>query len=305
MSSLFIGMPVYNGEKFIVKALEGLLRQTFKDWKLLISDNASTDNTQSICSVYCGKDSRIQYVRQRNNLGALQNFKFLLSEARSPYFMWAASDDELENEFLEACIAGLNSSPEIGWAFTNIVNIDSFCHVIRQYPSFRVFAQTDRTASVASFVLEPEFLGKANLIYGIYKLDRLKEYMLNTLSLPQVSYPAFDMAFNLGILCRTRLYIDERTLFLKRLVRSTDEPDQADMIPVLSPYVNGMLQREKFDLLRQAMLITSQGTQFEKLVSYLLEYKSNLKKDLDFVNEKFTLSSNSGFFSRLHKIFKL
>jgi len=298
-------MPVFNGENFISKALESLLRQQFEDWTLLVSDNASTDNTPSICRTYCEQDSRIQYMRQEKNLSPIANFKFLLTQAHSPFFMWAAVDDEWDQYFLMACIEGLNSSPDIGWAFTNIVNIDSFGNTIREYPSFGVFTQTDWTSSVACYVLEPEFLGKANLIYGIYKLDHLKNYMLDALSSPEVECPGFDMAFNLGILCRTRLYIDERVLFKKRLARSTDRPDQPDMIPVVAPYVNGMMHGDAFSLFCQAMMATSRGTQFEGLVSYLLEYRSHLKKDLDFVLGQPPVHSRQSFLNRLRRIFRL
>jgi glycosyltransferase involved in cell wall biosynthesis len=89
-----IGMPVYNGEPFIREALDSLLAQTFTDFELIISDNASTDGTEAICREYASKDARIRYVRQEENRGALSNFKFVLDEAVGEYFMWAASDDK-------------------------------------------------------------------------------------------------------------------------------------------------------------------------------------------------------------------
>src|SRR5450759_757223 len=87
-----IGMPVYNGEKYISEALDALLAQTFTNFELLISDNASTDGTTAICRHYADRDSRIHYVRQSENRGGVANFKFVLDEARGEYFMWAACD---------------------------------------------------------------------------------------------------------------------------------------------------------------------------------------------------------------------
>ena len=65
-----IGMPVYNGEKYIREALDSLLAQTFTDFELIISDNASTDATEIICREYAAHYPQIRYVRQRVNRGA-------------------------------------------------------------------------------------------------------------------------------------------------------------------------------------------------------------------------------------------
>ena len=95
-AAVSIGMPVYNGEKYIREALDSLLGQSFTGFELIISDNASTDGTEAICQQYAAKDSRIRYVRQPVNLGALDNFTFVLDEARGGYFMWAAADDRYD-----------------------------------------------------------------------------------------------------------------------------------------------------------------------------------------------------------------
>jgi len=76
-------MPVYNGEKYIREALDSLLAQTFTDFELIISDNASTDGTQVICEEYAARDPRIRYVRQRENRGAVANFRFVLDSIRT------------------------------------------------------------------------------------------------------------------------------------------------------------------------------------------------------------------------------
>jgi glycosyltransferase involved in cell wall biosynthesis len=96
-----IGMPVYNGEPFILKALDSILAQTFTDFELIISDNASTDGTEKICREYADRDARIRYVRLHENIGAIANFQFVLEEAVGEYFMWAAADDIRSESFLE------------------------------------------------------------------------------------------------------------------------------------------------------------------------------------------------------------
>jgi len=96
-----IGMPVYNGDKFIREALESVLAQTFTDYELIISDNASTDGTEAICTEYAKRDWRIRYVRQSENRGGHWNFKYVLQAAKGLYFTWLACDDVLESRFLE------------------------------------------------------------------------------------------------------------------------------------------------------------------------------------------------------------
>jgi glycosyltransferase involved in cell wall biosynthesis len=90
-----IGLPVYNGEKFIKTCIESILNQTFLDFELLISDNASTDSTSEICNEYASKDKRIRYSCNLKNIGGIENFKYLLDIAKGKYFMWIAADDLL------------------------------------------------------------------------------------------------------------------------------------------------------------------------------------------------------------------
>lgn len=95
-------MPVYNGEPVVASAIESILSQTYTDFRLLISDNASTDATERICREFAKRDSRISYVRQPTNIGADANFDFVLKLTDSEYFMWAAADDTRSPDFVEA-----------------------------------------------------------------------------------------------------------------------------------------------------------------------------------------------------------
>ena len=102
-----IGLPVYNGEKFLKKKLDSLLSQTFTNFEIIISDNASIDSTESICQTYLKKDSRIKYYRQEKNLGVIANYNFVLEKATNEYFVWTAVDDMMEPQFLEKMIQEL------------------------------------------------------------------------------------------------------------------------------------------------------------------------------------------------------
>ncbi|HLY45557.1 MAG TPA: putative sugar O-methyltransferase [Stellaceae bacterium] len=111
MPQVAIGMPVYNGASTIRAALDSLLAQTFRDFVLIISDNGSSDDTQAICATYVARDRRVRYHRQPTNLGAALNFRFVLMEARTPFFMWAAADDLWAPTFLERQVESLAGRP--------------------------------------------------------------------------------------------------------------------------------------------------------------------------------------------------
>ena len=108
-----IGIPVYNGEKFIRKCIESVLQQTNRNFELIISDNASTDSSPEICKEFLNKDNRITFVRQNKNMGRLWNFHFLVKKAVGEYFVWVPVDTFLLPEFLERNIAVLESQDKV------------------------------------------------------------------------------------------------------------------------------------------------------------------------------------------------
>ena len=87
-----IGMPVFNGEDYVEAALDSILTQTFTNFELIISDNASTDRTEEICNDFADSDDRIRYYRQEKNLGAAANFNRVFELSSGKYFKWAAHD---------------------------------------------------------------------------------------------------------------------------------------------------------------------------------------------------------------------
>lgn len=121
---LTIGLPVYNGAEFVGDAIESILAQTFKDFELVISDNASTDNTEEVYGRYAEKDVRIRYVRNENNVGAARNYNRLVEMSRAEYFKWAAHDDMLAPEYLEKCIEVLDRRPSVVVCHTETIYID-------------------------------------------------------------------------------------------------------------------------------------------------------------------------------------
>lgn len=119
-----IGLPVYNGEDFLAEAIESVLNQTFTDWELIISDNASTDRTAEICQRYAECDGRVRYVRAASNRGAAWNYNRVVELARGEYFRWLAADDCLAPSLLEKSVFVLDSYPQVVVAFSWTQDID-------------------------------------------------------------------------------------------------------------------------------------------------------------------------------------
>ncbi len=117
---------MYNGENYIGEALDSVLGQTFEDFELIISDNASTDRTEGICRKYAAKDPRIRYFRNDINIGAAQNFNRVFTLSSGEYFKWAAHDDILAPEFLSKCVMVLDDDPSVVLCYSKIVKIDEY-----------------------------------------------------------------------------------------------------------------------------------------------------------------------------------
>lgn len=121
---LSIGLPLYNGERYLRESLDSLLAQTFGDFELIISDNASTDTSGEICRDYAARDPRISYVRQARNRGGFWNHYHVIGLAHGEFFMWAAHDDIREPNYAERCIEILDERPEVVLCYSETRNID-------------------------------------------------------------------------------------------------------------------------------------------------------------------------------------
>jgi glycosyltransferase involved in cell wall biosynthesis len=128
-----IGLPVRDGENYLAGALESILAQTYSDFELIISDNASTDRTEEICRAYAARDGRIQYFRNEENLGAAENFNHALELAAGEYFKWAAHDDLCAPDYLARCVEILDREPEVVLCYPKTRIIDGQGEFVEDY----------------------------------------------------------------------------------------------------------------------------------------------------------------------------
>jgi glycosyltransferase involved in cell wall biosynthesis len=129
--SVSIGLPVFNGERFLARAIESILAQDYGDFELVVSDNGSTDATAEIARGFAARDGRVTYLRHEVNRGAAWNYNHLVAVTSAPLFKWAAHDDELRPAWLDRCVAALDGMPGAALAYTRRVKIDADGNVIK------------------------------------------------------------------------------------------------------------------------------------------------------------------------------
>lgn len=122
--TLSVGLPVYNGERFLEEALRSVLEQSYADFELIVTDNASTDRTADICLEAAARDRRVRYLRNDHNLGAAGNYNRSVAEARGRFFKWVAHDDAYAPAFFERCIEALEGEPGASLCYSSAVFID-------------------------------------------------------------------------------------------------------------------------------------------------------------------------------------
>jgi len=183
-----VGLPVYNGQKYLGAAIESHLSQSFGDFDLVISDNGSTDATPSICVDYASKDKRIKVLRSAENRGILWNHRRVFEAIESPdqYFRWAGADDIMEPGLLQAMVDVLDSRPEVEAVVPETKNIDDRGEII---------ASAARTLDLQS----PDVFERAHdvlvasyqhvIAYGLLRASTLRQLRTGP------RYPGWDAVF--------------------------------------------------------------------------------------------------------------
>jgi len=212
-----IGVPVYNGQKHLRETLDSLLAQTFADFELIISDNASTDATADICQEYASHDSRIRYHRQSKNLGAPVNWNFVAREARGRYFKWSSASDSCKPNFLTACVPILEGDPSIVVCFGKTTYVDDVGQSVT-FPDRDVEVLDDSPS--ARFQRVCDQLSLNNEQYGLIRRDALMKTGLVR------SYPHGDLVLMAELALLGKFKRIPSYVFVRRL----DEHDWTGMM---------------------------------------------------------------------------
>jgi glycosyltransferase involved in cell wall biosynthesis len=168
---LSLGLPVYNGGRYLAECLDAVVAQDLRDFELIISDNASTDNTGAIAEEYARHDSRIRVVRQPVNLGAAPNFNYVFHQAKAPYFKWVCADDGTAPGFLSAGVAELEAHPETVLVYGDVTLIDERGKKIGEHVQNLDLRSSD---TVERFLTARNYRGLLNVLQGIMRTDALR-----------------------------------------------------------------------------------------------------------------------------------
>lgn len=210
---LTIGLPVYNGEDYLAQSLDALVGQTYGDFELVISSNASTDATDEICRDYAARDSRIRLFTQERNLGAVPNHNFVLDHARGRMFKWASSDDLYARTLLEECVALLESDPGAVLAHSWTAAIDADSNLIQAHPYPFDTMSPDPLVRFRSLLLQSHDLAGAILaddFYGVMRTATLRRVR------PIDSYYHADYLFTAELALFGRFLIQPDFLYFRR-----------------------------------------------------------------------------------------
>jgi glycosyltransferase involved in cell wall biosynthesis len=169
MPRVTIGVPVYNAESLLEQCLENLAAQTFRDLKVIVLDNASTDGTGAIAQRFAARDSRFTYIRQPHNKGARQNFADVLAMADTPYFMWRADDDLSDVNFVEETVRLLDATPGAGLAVGRTV-LDK-----RGRRRLKTFPRQWPIEPKALYRVRVLLRSRAGWLFGLFRTEELRQ----------------------------------------------------------------------------------------------------------------------------------
>ncbi len=183
-----VGMPVYNGEEYIALAINSILCQTFGNFELIISDNASDDRTEEICQEFAGSDSRVRYFRNSANIGAAGNYNRLLELARGEFFRWSNADDLFAPTLHQSCLDALSHNPDAVLSYGKTEIIDEFGSTTERYHDNLHLSQRSAYDRFRRFF---EQVGLTNAIYGLMRTEAVRQ----TSVFGDGSLPAADISF--------------------------------------------------------------------------------------------------------------
>ena len=202
-----VGMPVYNAARWLDRSIEAILEQTFEDLELVISDNASTDESFDIAQRYADKDNRVRLFRNPANLGVSKNYSRLVQYARGEYFKWASSNDLCDRTFIEKCVKILDARSDVSLCCprTKLFVTDP-----ETGDEYAAGLQTLDANPLARFRQVLEHVGLNNTINGLIRMSVLGETGLMR------SHYASDVTLLAEIALRGKLVELPEYLFFRR-----------------------------------------------------------------------------------------
>ncbi|MGA2514330.1 MAG: glycosyltransferase [Candidatus Limnocylindrales bacterium] len=227
-----IGMPTYNGERFLAESLDSLLAQDYPNFELVISDNCSTDETERIARAYAGRSDRVRYVRHETHVGVSASFNRVLGLAGGTYFMWATDHDLWEPALISRCVAALEADPAAVLAYPQSLLIDENGAVIEEMDDQIELGQRSALVRYKRLIWR---LHVCNMIYGVAR----REALVATGGFPDVFGPDHVVLGRLAL--RGPILRVGGHLYLRRQNRPPETPEEnrARRLTALNPWKAG------------------------------------------------------------------
>ncbi len=201
---------MYNGENFLEESLKCNLAQSYDNFELIISDNASTDETEAICRDYAASDERIRYVRNNVNIGAAQNYNELFRLSRGDYFRWSNADDLVDPALIERTLPILKERGDVAIAFGITNLIDAGGKIIDEYED-KIEIEDDRPSSRYKEFYQRN--GLTNAIYGLMSSSAMQ----GTSLMGNGKLPAGDISFLAAMSIQGKFVRIPEVLFYRRI----------------------------------------------------------------------------------------
>jgi glycosyltransferase involved in cell wall biosynthesis len=157
-----VGIPTYERPEGLRNTLRYITQQTYPNLEIIISDNcSSSDETRAVAEQFMSDYPYIKYFRQERNIGVMANFQFVLERASGEYYMWAADDDEWENDFIEVCLGNSESGCSVMTGFVTHYR-NSGLRISNRLPNLECSSSPYRNAETFLNCMQP------TLFYGLH-----------------------------------------------------------------------------------------------------------------------------------------
>jgi glycosyltransferase involved in cell wall biosynthesis len=216
-----VGMPVYNGEPYLEEAIKSVLKQTYRNFEFIISDNASTDRTEEICRDFACRDTRINYIRNCKNIGAANNYNQLFRKSSGEYFRWFNADDLCSELSHELCLAVMEANPDAVMCYGKTDIIDGQGNLIEHYDDNLDLRMDSAAERFFEFF---KAVGLTNAIYGLMRRSALGK----TLLMGDGSFPAADTNLMVELALHGKIIEIPKTLFFRRMHEQASSWDRTN-----------------------------------------------------------------------------
>jgi len=215
-----IGVPVYNGAKYVRESLESIASQTYPNIEVVVSDNASTDATPDICAEFAARDRRFRHVRLPENIGGVPNHNHVFSLTRGKYFMWAAHDDLIAPSYVTRCVECLEVDPGAVLAYARMTIIDASGNVKKQWVENH---HADAPRAAVRFREFTSLYSILEAFYGVMRRDVVEKTMLH------VPHPGSDRILLAELSLHGRFVQVPEYLFKRRFHADSSINTQPDL----------------------------------------------------------------------------